>query len=98
MPAESRAAERRFAPSPAVTIVALLLAALCVWLGFWQWHRGAERQEAWTRFARGAERLLDLDALDPAGVALFQRVRVTGRLDGAHQFLLDNRTHRGRAG
>ncbi|TMI92115.1 MAG: SURF1 family protein, partial [Bacillati bacterium ANGP1] len=98
MPAEPRAAERRFAPSPAVTIVALLLAALCVRLGFWQWHRGAQRQEAATRFARGAERLLDLDALDPAGVALFQRVRVTGRLDGAHQFLLDNRTHRGRAG
>jgi len=98
MPVEPRGAERRFAPSPAVTIVALVLSALCVRLGFWQWHRGAEREEAWARFARGAERLLDLDALDPAGVALFQHIRVTGRLDGAHQFLLDNRTHRGRAG
>jgi surfeit locus 1 family protein len=98
VPPEARGAERRFAPSPAVTIVALVLSTLCVRLGFWQWHRGAERQEAWARFAQGAERLLDLDALDPAAVALFQRVRVTGRLDGAHQFLLDNRTHRGRAG
>jgi surfeit locus 1 family protein len=98
MPADACGAERRFAPSPAVTIVALVLTALCVRLGFWQWHRGAERQEAWARFARGAERLVDLEALDPAGVALFQRVRVTGRLDDAHQFLLDNRTHRGRAG
>ena len=98
MAADAVGAERRFAPSPAVTLVALILAALCVQLGFWQWHRGVERQDAWARFARGAERLLDLDALDPARVALFQRVRVSGRLDGAHQFLLDNRTHRGRAG
>lgn len=98
MPADAVGAERRFAPSPAVTLVALILAALCVRLGFWQWHRGVERQDAWARYAWGADRLVDLDALDPAGVALFQRVRVSGRLDGAHQFLLDNRTHRGRAG
>jgi surfeit locus 1 family protein len=39
----------------------------------------------------------------PAGQALtelplFQRIVVSGRLDGAHQFLLDNRTARGHAG
>jgi surfeit locus 1 family protein len=98
MPAEPRGAEPRFAPSPAVTIVALVLTALCVRLGFWQWERGAEREAAWARFARGAARVVDLGASDVAAVAPFQRVRVTGRLDGAHQFLLDNRTHRGRAG
>ncbi len=102
MPADAVGAERRFAPSPAVTLVALILTALCVRLGFWQWHRGLERQDAWARFARGADRVLDLDAHDGArdlaGVAFFQRVRVTGRLVGEHQFLLDNRTYRGRAG
>jgi surfeit locus 1 family protein len=106
MPADAASAERRFAPSPLATLVALILAALCVRLGFWQWHRGLERQEAWTRFARGAERVLDLEpregtrerTIDVAALGLYQRVRLRGRLDGAHQFLLDNRTYRGSAG
>src|SRR6266566_57680 len=89
---------RVFAPSAGFTVVALVLCALCVRLGAWQWHKGMQREEQWARFARGADRVLDLDAREPAGAALFQRVRVTGRLDGAHQFLLDNRTYRGRAG
>src|SRR2546423_1035089 len=38
------------------------------------------------------------DARPVPGLPLYQRVRVTGRLDGARQFLLDNRTYRGRAG
>ncbi len=33
-----------------------------------------------------------------ATLPLYQRVSVTGRLEGARQFLLDNRTYRGRAG
>ncbi len=89
---------RVFAPSAGFTVVALVLCALFVRLGAWQWHKGMQREEQWARFARGADRVLDLDAREPAGAALFQRVRVTGRLDGAHQFLLDNRTYRGRAG
>jgi surfeit locus 1 family protein len=89
---------RAFAPSAGFTVVALVLCALFVRLGAWQWHKGMQREEQWARFARGADRVLDLDAREPAGAALFQRVRVTGRLDGAHQFLLDNRTYRGRAG
>lgn len=96
------AGRRRFAPSPVLTLVALALAALFVRLGVWQWHRGLDREAAWQRFARGADRVLDLDAgggtSDVSTVAVFQRVRVSGRLDGAHQFLLDNLTYRGRAG
>jgi surfeit locus 1 family protein len=95
---EARGARRAFAPTPGFTLLALLLAALFARLGVWQWHRGVERQEAWTRFARGAETVIA-----PAGRALtelplFQRIVVSGRLDGAHQFLLDNRTARGHAG
>ncbi len=39
-----------------------------------------------------------LDATPPDALPLFQRVSVTGELDGAHQFLLDNRSYRGRPG
>ena len=87
-----------FAPSAGFTVATLLLCALFIRLGVWQWHKGIERQEEWSRFARGADRVITLDERPVGDVPLYQRVSVTGRLDGAHQFLLDNRTHRGRAG
>jgi len=87
-----------FAPSPFFTLIALALAALFVRLGFWQWHRGVERQAQGERFARGADQLLDVGERALSEVPLFQRVRVSGTLDGAHQFLLDNRSWRGSAG
>jgi surfeit locus 1 family protein len=87
-----------FAPTPGFTLLALLLAALFVRLGFWQWHRGVNREEEWARFARGADQLQSLGTRDVTQVPLFQRVSVAGRLDGAHQFLLDNRTRQGRPG
>lgn len=89
---------RVFAPSLAFTLVALLLAALFARLGLWQWHRGVYRQEEWARYARGADQVQPLGARSTSEVPLFQRVRVSGRLDSARQFLLDNRTHNGRPG
>jgi surfeit locus 1 family protein len=89
---------RVFAPSAGFTVVALLLCALCVRLGAWQWHKGIQRQEQWSRFARGGDQVITLGARAVSDVPLYQRVSVTGRLEGARQFLLDNRTYRGRAG
>jgi surfeit locus 1 family protein len=89
---------RVFAPSAGFTVATLLLCALFVRLGAWQWHKGIERQEQWSRFARGADQVITLGARAVSDVPLFQRVRLTGRLDAARQFLLDNRTNRGRAG
>jgi surfeit locus 1 family protein len=98
VPPPLSAGKRVFAPTPAFTVLALVLAVLCVRLGFWQWHRGIYRQEQWTRYARGADQVQELGARAVTDMPLFQRVAVTGRLDGAHQFLLDNRTWQGRAG
>src|SRR5437879_9544516 len=39
-----------------------------------------------------------LGARAVSDVPLFQRVSVTGRLEAARQFLLDNRSYRGRSG
>jgi surfeit locus 1 family protein len=89
---------RRFAPTAGATLLALVAAALCVRLGVWQWHKGVLRSADSARFARGAERTLLLGATAPGALPLFQRVSVTGELDGAHQFLLDNRIDRGRPG
>ena len=78
--------------------LAVLACLLFVRLGFWQWSRGQEREAQWTRFAQGAEVLLDLEQGATADIALYQRVRANGRLDSRHQFLLDNRSYRGRPG
>jgi surfeit locus 1 family protein len=97
-PMLSRPGRRVFAPSLGSSLLMLALAALFVRLGVWQWHRGAAREAQWAVFARGADRLLELGARPVTAVPRYQRVRVSGVLDGAHQFLLDNRTWRGRAG
>src|SRR5204863_70698 len=89
---------RVFAPSAGFTVVALVLCALFVRFGAWQWHKGMQREQEWTRFARGADQVIALGARAVSDVPLFQRVSVTGRLESARQFLLDNRTYRGRAG
>ena len=82
----------------AFAALAVAAAALCVRLGSWQWQRGRQSEAETVRFSRGSERLVDLGARAVTDVPLYQRVRVQGELDGAHQFLLDNRTWRGRAG
>jgi len=89
---------RVFAPNWALTLVALLLAALFVRLGVWQWQRGEQRQVSAARFAHGADAVLELGTRAPEELPLYQRVAVAGELDGTHQFLLDNRTFEGRAG
>ncbi len=93
-----RLGRRVFAPSAGFTVATLLLCALFVRLGAWQWHKGIQRQQEWARFARGADQVIALDERAMSDVPLYQRVSVTGRLDAARQFLLDNRTYRGRAG
>jgi cytochrome oxidase assembly protein ShyY1 len=92
------AGKRVFAPTLPFTLLALVLAALFVRLGVWQWQRGEQRQAAATRFARGADQVLELGTHDVSEAPLYQRASVEGELDGAHQFLLDNRTFEGRAG
>src|SRR5947207_1787246 len=53
---------RVFAPSAGFTVLTLLLCALLLRLGVWQWHKGIQRQEEWTRFARDADQVIALGA------------------------------------
>jgi surfeit locus 1 family protein len=82
----------------AAALATLAACALFVRLGLWQWQRWLEADAAWARFARGADTLQPLGARALADVPLYQRVSLSGRLDGAHQFLLDNRSFHGRPG
>jgi surfeit locus 1 family protein len=89
---------RVFAPTLRLTLLAVLLGALFVRLGLWQWQRGEQRQAAAAHFARGADQVLELGTGTGRELPLYQRVRVEGEFDGAHQFLLDNRSFAGHPG
>ncbi len=79
-------------------ILTLIACAVFIRLGFWQWGRGTAREVEAERFERGAQVLRELGSGATTSVPLYQRVRVTGTLDGAHQFLLDNRSFQGQPG
>lgn len=80
--------------------VAIVLAAICVRLGFWQLHRRTERK------ARNALILSRLDsaAVDVTGLphdtaaARFRRATVTGVADYEHELIFAARSYRGSPG
>lgn len=92
------AASGTFARSIALILLTLAVCAGFVRLGFWQWDRWRTGEAAWTSFARGADAAQPLASSSLEDVPRFQRVSIAGHLDGAHQFLLDNRSYRGRPG
>ena len=68
-------------------------------MGRWQWHRAAEKRDLEAAFAAGT--LLpgsELGARSTADLPRYAALRVRGRYDGAHQFLLDNMGHGGSTG
>ncbi|MGH8210183.1 MAG: SURF1 family protein [Steroidobacteraceae bacterium] len=89
---------RAFSASWALTVGTVLLCALFIRLGYWQWDKGNARQAQWAEFSRGADKTVAIhsDGLDK--FPRFQRVSIVGRYDAEHQFLLDNRSYNGRAG
>jgi surfeit locus 1 family protein len=89
---------RRFSVSWVLTLLTLAGVVLFVNLGRWQWNKGNLRAQEAADFARGTDTAEPLAGRTLEQVPRFQRVRVAGRLDPAHQFLLDNRTNEGRPG
>jgi surfeit locus 1 family protein len=85
---------RRFSPSPAFTVLMLLLCILFIALGRWQWRRGTYRSAEHARFERGAHQVVALGSTPLARLPDYQQVSLTGTYDPAHQFLLDNMSYR----
>lgn len=79
--------------------LAVVLAAICTRLGFWQISRLHQRR-AYNALVRSrldsAE--VDVEALPADSTARFRRVRVTGTPDYAHQFIWAARIHNGSPG
>lgn len=79
--------------------LAVVLAAICTRLGFWQVSRLHQRQahNALVR-SRLDSTEVDVEALPTDSTARFRRVRVTGTPDYEHQFIWAARIHNGSPG
>ncbi len=79
-----------------MTLVTLVLLGVFVSLGRWQWQRGEDKQTVWAEFQRDAPAAAIEGGIDE--LPRFTRIELRGHFEPAHQFLLDNRSHRGRPG
>lgn len=93
-------ATRKFRP-PAWATVALVLAcaAFCA-AGFWQLDRAEQKRRLFSEFDTSgtADVRTAPIADDELATATFRPMRLTGRYDGRHQFLLDVMVHQGQVG
>lgn len=73
--------------------------ALFVRLGFWQLDRAEQKQALLAQYAVGQRSQVEITPQNADSLSRYQRVRVSGHFDAAHQILLDNMpSHTGRPG
>src|SRR5512146_1575715 len=89
-----------FRPSLWPTLAMLVLVALFIALGIWQWRRAEYKQALLAAFAEQTARApVPLEAVlaDSTLESLprYLHLKATGAYDGAHQLLLEDMTHDG---
>ena len=84
----------------AFVIFAIVVAAGCVRLGFWQLHRLAERRALNAKLASrlSATPATVRELMRDSASALYRRAMVTGSYDFDREFVLASRTHQGSPG
>ena len=98
MPLSLRIGSRRLVVAwwlTGLTIAAVLLFAA---LGRWQWQRAQDKRQLQQHFAAGSLQVDPLGSRPLDALPRYAQIRVTGRYDPEHQFLLDNISRNGRAG
>ena len=90
---------RVFRPRLVPSLVTAMLLPVLVGLGIWQLDRAEQKRQLLAE-QHSQEQLppVSLTSGVPADLSPFRKVRVSGQFDTAHSFLLDNKTHQGRAG
>lgn len=82
-----------------VTVLTLVLMPLLLMLGNWQLHRAAEKRAIEAKLQRRQNQApLNFSEVEANGDLAFLPVRLAGRFDNDHTFLLDNRVYRGQLG
>jgi surfeit locus 1 family protein len=73
--------------------------AFFIWLGLWQLGRADQKQALLDQYATAQKTQVDITSQNAASLPRYQRARVSGRFDPAHQVLLDNMpSHAGQPG
>ena len=91
--------KRVFRASAGMTLLALAAVLAFTMLGRWQWHRAAEKRAVLAAFEAGLHAdPIELGARPLAAIPRYTPLRLRGRYDGAHPFLLDNISRDGAAG
>ncbi len=98
MPLALNVGQFRWSASWGMTVLTLAAVVAFSALGRWQWHRAAEKRALNADFSAGATAFSDLGRRSIDSFARYAQLRVHGRYDGMHQFLLDNISHRGQPG
>jgi surfeit locus 1 family protein len=98
MPLAMKFGQVRWSASWGMTLLTLAAIVGFVALGRWQWHRAAEKRALNAAFSASDADVSELGARPIGALARYAQIRVHGHYDGAHQFLLDNVSYRGRAG
>lgn len=89
----------KFRPNWKLTLFYLLLLPLLIGLGFWQLYRADYKQGLQTLYdQRAASAPVNLSELNADQGAAYLPVKLRGRFDNRHHFLLDNRVLNGRPG
>lgn len=87
---------------PVVILAVMLMMAVCVKLGFWQWHKAEQKQAITQALTHGKHNVVALlaEQLDAASVeALHTRtVQLTGHYLANYSFFLDNQVMQEQAG
>jgi surfeit locus 1 family protein len=82
-----------------MTLLTLAGVVLFAQLGRWQWHRADEKRALAAAFVAGAADFSsELGRRSMVDLPRYTQLRVHGRYEPEHQFLLDNMTHAGKAG
>jgi surfeit locus 1 family protein len=73
--------------------------AFFIWLGFWQLSRAEQKQALLDQYATAQQSQVEITSQNATRLPRYQRAKVSGRFDPAHQVLLDNMpSHTGQPG
>lgn len=93
------AARRRWRPTLFSVVLTAFGIALFIRLGLWQLDRAEQKEALLAQYEVGQREQIEITPRNADSLARYQRVRVSGHYDSAHQILLDNMpSHTGRPG
>lgn len=90
----------QFKPSLGMTIATIIVMAICIRLGFWQYNKAQTKIQAQQQLDKGlAGAPVKLpEIIEDKDKWRYKRVTFKGQYIPEYQFLLDNRVHNGKAG